>query len=657
MRKIIFLTMMVGVVMFITSSIMSQPIMRPEPLATIEGIPGTNFRVGADGFRIGDINGDGFPDLVTRSNTRPNPGEPAIGCMLVYYSDVTGALSTVPDVRLFNPGAPAGPFEDPFSNGFAAPAFDVGDVNGDGFDDVIVGATMEWGITAAQDTITRAGAVYIYFGASDLSGDVHQADVRIGHPDFDRPGRYITPTPDLRFGWRVKAGDFDNDGIDDLVVSEHGGLYSYIVKDVSEAVDSVHALPDTVDNWSFRYVYKGPITTNDQPFTFKMPSYWHNTQGSSHGMQVADFNGDGIDDFLLSCYGAYDLNVMKGPATSTTEDSARFFRTEQYGKVLFYYGGSDFVDRWQTFPDLIIPKQDTTRGEDSWQSELMGYLYELSGQLSGDYNGDGYTDFMSSNIWPRGIFKYAAGLPQKWLFFGGPGFDNIAEGTLGSTVDNSGRNWRLAWGGSIGDINGDGYDDYLFSSHRDSTDVDPVTGERVNGEYYLYLGGATIVDKVAAKIRPMDPDAGAFYGLYIPQPLWDMDGDGIIEWAAIAHAWGDSSQGKIYFYKGDATITSVESDPLGIVRDFQLAQNYPNPFNPETSITYSLPITSFVKLEIFDLLGRKIRTLVSGKQSPGKYSVRWDGRDEAGKVVSSGAYFYRLKAGDYIKTRKMVLLR
>ncbi len=652
-----FMTMMLAgaFILATMNTAPAQTIMRPQPIATIEGVPGTDYKVGTGGFVVGDINGDSFPDLITRANSRPSQGADPIGSILIFYGDVTGGLSTTPDVRLLNPGAPAGTLVDPYANGFGA-KYRVGDVNGDGYDDVVVSAIFEWGITAAGDTLTRAGAIYIFYGAADLSGNIDKPDVRIGHPDYDRPGRYIDPNPQLRFGHRIDVADFNNDGVDDIVVSEHGGLYSYIVKDVSEAVDTVHVLPDTVDNWSFRYFFQGPVTQNDQAPTFKMGSYWHNTQGASHGTTYGDFNGDGIMDYVLSCYGAYDINVQKGPATSTAEDSAKFARLEQYGKMLIYFGGSD-VSSWAQFPDLVIPKQDTTRGELSQETELMGYLFSLDAVMQGDYNGDGFLDLMTSNIWPRGLFGYEAGLPYHYLFFGGTSLDNIADGALGSTVDNTGKNWRMAWGGSPGDINGDGYDDYLFTSHRDSTDVDPNTGETVKGEYYLFLGGPTVTDVPTARVRPIDPQAGSGYGLFLPGKLWDMNGDGIVEWATIAHAWGDSTQGKIYIYAGNNNITSVEDDPLGLITDYHLEQNYPNPFNPETEIAFSIPVSGKVVLEIYNLMGQKVRTLISQRLNSGSHVVTWNGRDDQGRLLGSGTYIYRLKAGAYTATKKMVFLQ
>ncbi len=90
---------------------------------------------------------------------------------------------------------------------------------------------------------------------------------------------------------------------------------------------------------------------------------------------------------------------------------------------------------------------------------------------------------------------------------------------------------------------------------------------------------------------------------------------------------------------------------------FSLSANYPNPFNPETKIDYSINRSCQVKLEIFNILGQKIKTLVDEHQSVGKKDVVWDGRNENGEQVTSGVYFYRIQAGDYSQTKKMVLMK
>ena len=93
---------------------------------------------------------------------------------------------------------------------------------------------------------------------------------------------------------------------------------------------------------------------------------------------------------------------------------------------------------------------------------------------------------------------------------------------------------------------------------------------------------------------------------------------------------------------------------------FALAQNYPNPFNPSTTISYSIPDGSSqvgVKLSVFNIRGQLVRTLVDQNQAPGTYNVNWDGSDDHGRQISSGVYFYRIQAGDFVSTRKMVVLK
>lgn len=103
--------------------------------------------------------------------------------------------------------------------------------------------------------------------------------------------------------------------------------------------------------------------------------------------------------------------------------------------------------------------------------------------------------------------------------------------------------------------------------------------------------------------------------------------------------------------------TPVKERKAGIITDYLLHQNFPNPFNPTTTIDYQLPNRSYVELRVFNEIGESIRTLASTIQEAGNKSVAWDGKNDAGVSVSSGIYFYRLVAGNYIKTNKMLLLR
>jgi len=100
---------------------------------------------------------------------------------------------------------------------------------------------------------------------------------------------------------------------------------------------------------------------------------------------------------------------------------------------------------------------------------------------------------------------------------------------------------------------------------------------------------------------------------------------------------------------------------------YALLQNYPNPFNPLTTIRYDLPFESIVKLEIFDLMGRKVITLMDGKQTAGFRAIHWNGRNANGAELASGVYFYRLTANatqtymgkkeHFEKSHKMVMIK
>jgi len=103
--------------------------------------------------------------------------------------------------------------------------------------------------------------------------------------------------------------------------------------------------------------------------------------------------------------------------------------------------------------------------------------------------------------------------------------------------------------------------------------------------------------------------------------------------------------------------TSVENPLTAPPDQFVLNQNHPNPFNPSTRISYQLSSISEVELTIYNQLGQEVKTLVNVRQLAGHYYVQWDGSDHKGTPVVSGVYLYRLKAGSFIQTRKMLLLR
>jgi hypothetical protein len=101
---------------------------------------------------------------------------------------------------------------------------------------------------------------------------------------------------------------------------------------------------------------------------------------------------------------------------------------------------------------------------------------------------------------------------------------------------------------------------------------------------------------------------------------------------------------------GNSLITNLPSG-------FTVRQNFPNPFNPSTMIEYSLPRLSRVSIEVYNLLGQKVRTLIDRQQPAGSYAITWDGTNDAGSPVATGVYLYRFRAGGIIETKKMLLMK
>ncbi len=113
----------------------------------------------------------------------------------------------------------------------------------------------------------------------------------------------------------------------------------------------------------------------------------------------------------------------------------------------------------------------------------------------------------------------------------------------------------------------------------------------------------------------------------------------------------------------EAAVIPVDKGEVVLPKSFSLGQNYPNPFNPTTTIRFEIGIGGGTQqsvqtaLKVYNILGQRVKTLVDEPKSPGVYYQTWDGKDEQGNKVSSGIYFYQLRAGSYNETKKMVLLK
>ncbi len=130
---------------------------------------------------------------------------------------------------------------------------------------------------------------------------------------------------------------------------------------------------------------------------------------------------------------------------------------------------------------------------------------------------------------------------------------------------------------------------------------------------------------------------GLYFGLY----------DGTVGFTPIV------VPGSIY-YGVDVGVGEQQTE---LPSDYSLAQNFPNPFNPETKIEFELKQAGMVNIEIFNVLGQNVRTLISEYKEAGKHSVIWNGKDNRNQIVPTGIYFYRMISGDFVQSKKMMLIR
>jgi hypothetical protein len=112
---------------------------------------------------------------------------------------------------------------------------------------------------------------------------------------------------------------------------------------------------------------------------------------------------------------------------------------------------------------------------------------------------------------------------------------------------------------------------------------------------------------------------------------------------------------QVFDSKDGINILPMKTEAIPVT--YAMSQNYPNPFNPETRISYSLPESGPIRLSVYNLLGQAVRSLVNRTQAAGQYEVRWDGRDDAGRLLAGGIYLCRIEARGFTKVRKMVFIK
>jgi hypothetical protein len=220
----------------------------------------------------------------------------------------------------------------------------------------------------------------------------------------------------------------------------------------------------------------------------------------------------------------------------------------------------------------------------------------------------------------------------------------VTPGIKDATVANQMALWdESQWGVPHVPANDITHSAYIFG------DYDPTTipGIDSNGVKTENAGSNAGITKFTDLIENFSQSAykSTIDNLPIGSLIWDDN--------AFAHYnSADDYQNVIMRYINlGGSMTGVKESP-GVAHNFNLSQNYPNPFNPSTVIKYHLSTATHVRMTIFDMLGREVRTLLNEQKSAGSYQVNWNASG-----VPSGVYFYRLQAGSFSETKKLILLK
>lgn len=491
--------------------------------------------------------------------------------------------------------------------------------------------------------------------------------------------------------------DYNNDGFPDLFLANSGlkvlleNQRDGTFLDVSDNSGFVNqgsvngfAFGD-IDNDGYLDLYLANWNSPNVLYKNNGPPNWEFTDmtesagvgynGTSHGCIFGDYDNDGDSDIYVTTYTGNNLlyrNNDDGTFTDVAPQAGANFGNRCRGAVFGDYNNDGYLDiyiirgRFQSKHANVLLKNN---GPPDWDFTDVTDQAEVGdtgdGTLSmfGDYNNDGYLDIFVANSGqhpnPENAL-YRNNGPPAWTFTEIGELANVQEPSFSP-------------GGGFWDYNNDGFLDIFVANsrglnllNRNNRNSNHWLKVRLSGTRSNKEGLGTRLKVVAGdlvQIREADGNNPAYHS---QSSLPISFGLGkAIQIDSIVVRWPSGLVEVLTSAPIDSTLNITEGFATGIAdgdesllpETYSLSHNYPNPFNPTTTIQYTLPKLTQVQMGIYNILGQRVRTLLDKKQEGGHYTIEWDGTNGQGMLVGSGIYFIRMIAGEFVKTRKMTLLK
>jgi len=391
--------------------------------------------------------------------------------------------------------------------------------------------------------------------------------------------------------------------------------------------------------------------------------------GGIRESQLADLDGDGLDEFYY--FDPQTGYLKKSPDLVTVTDSL-FLNID--GERLYCRGMSaadidndgrrelialGFVASREYW---LFALKDGLNLVDGWPHNLeISYYLVPTMPVFADLDQDGQLEYISTS------FTISYGYVHAWNLDGSAFIPGNPAGFFARTDHPAVNNMPL-----VGDISGDNYPDIILCANEDMFSTYQV--QRI----YAWDKSGTVLDGFPLIVVPETPYYFTSSFRYVPS-LGDINRDGF---ADMIMPTADSSLIFVEFVNSafipdnnpvpfwrysrrmnnvapmiSPAATDVDDESSAPGFDYAISRNYPNPFNASTIISYRLTAAAEVKLDIFNILGQKVKTLLEAELPSGKHDTGWDGTDDRNRPLASGIYFYRLDIADHREIGKMVLLR